>query len=119
MFRRTATAGRKASIVSSWKLETSTTAQSYVLPPASTKGVPRFPPTNTSGKTWDAIWPRSVVTVDLPFVPVTAATFPRNRRYPNSSSPHTAVPAPDSAWRGSFSRGTPGERTTRSAVSAA
>src|SRR3990172_4750096 len=119
MFRRTATEGRKASIVSSWKLETSTTAQSCEPPAALAKGVPRFPPMKTRGKTRDAMSPNSVVTVDLPFVPVTAATFPPNRRKPSSSSPHTGVPARTSAGRGSFSLGTPGERTTSGVSSAA
>src|SRR5512134_181931 len=50
MFRRAATAGRNDSTVSSWKLLTSTTPQSNGTPAAATKGVPRFPPTNTRGK---------------------------------------------------------------------
>ena len=40
--------------------------------------------------------------MDFPFVPVIAATFPRNRRYPSSSSPSTGTPAAARAETGSF-----------------
>src|SRR3990172_7850860 len=111
-FNSAATRGRNDPIDSSWKLETSTTPQSQGAPAAATNGVPRFPPTNTRGKARDAIPPTRVVTVDLPLVPVIAATFPRKRRNPSSSSPHTGRPAAESADSGSFSRGTPGDTTT-------
>src|SRR5512142_391380 len=119
MFRRTATRGRNVSIVSSWKLDTSTTPHSYGSSAAAASGVPRLPPTKTRPKAREAISPRSVVTVDLPFVPATAATCPRKRRYPSSSSPHSGVPARRSASSGSLAAGTPGDRTTRSAPDAA
>src|SRR5580765_3382468 len=58
----------------------------------------------------------SVVVVDLPFVPVIAITRPVSHREASSTSPMTGTPALRAAVIASWSGGTPGLSTTRSAL---
>ena len=72
-----------------------------------------LPPTRTSRPASRSMAPSAAVVVDLPLVPVTAATGPRMWRKPSSSSAITAHPRararPPSSGR---SQGTPGDTTT-------
>ena len=62
------------------------------------------------------IRPVSSVVVDLPFVPVIAITRPRSQRDASSTSPITGTPRARAAATTGSSGGTPGLRTTRSAL---
>ena len=71
-----------------------------------------FPPTRASFPLSLSIAPRAAVVVDLPLVPVTAATVPARWRKPSSISAITGTPAPRAASSSGSSHGTPGETTT-------
>jgi hypothetical protein len=115
MFSSTPTRGRNRCAVSSWKLDTSTTAKPPApaagVPTASLSGVPRFPPTNVGCPVAASISPTSVVVVDLPLVPVMATTGAAMNCAASSSSPVMGTPALRAAAT-SASGGTPGDSTT-------
>ena len=83
MLSRTATCGRKVTVVSSWKLETSTTqkppASAAGVPTASASGSPRLPPTKVGRPVARSISPTKVVVVDLPLVPVMPTIVPATK----------------------------------------
>ncbi len=93
---RTAHSGAKASESSSWKLEHSQTTIAAVAasPTSEARGVPTLPATATGSAAVRHRWPRSSVTVVLPFVPVTATKrFGSNRQASSSSSEDRRFPA--------------------------
>ena len=71
-----------------------------------------LPPTRASKPASRSIAPRAAVVVDLPFVPVTAATRPSRWRKASSISAITGTPAARAAASSGSSHGTPGETTT-------
>ena len=77
--------------------------------------MPTFPATATGSAAVRQTWPRSSVTVVLPFVPVTATNRFGNRRQASSSSPTTATPSSRARAITGASRGTPGLLTTQRA----
>ena len=119
MLSSTATRGWKVSVVSSWKLDASTTqtplSPAAGVPTASASGSPRLPPTNVGRPVARIMSPVSVVVVDLPLVPVIAMTVPATNREASSISPVMATPAARAAASSGIS-GTPGDRTMISAV---
>ena len=72
---------------------------------------PMLPPTRTSPPASLSIAPAAAVVVDLPFVPVIAATVPFNSRKPSSSSATTGTPAARAACSSGIVEGTPGDTT--------
>ncbi len=116
MFRMTAMAGRNCSVVSSWKLDTSSTDQvSSVLSSISpTTGTPIFPPTRVGSPAAFRISPTSDVVVVLPLEPVMASVLPLRKRAASSSSPMTGSPKLRTWASSGVSRGTPGLTTIRS-----
>ena len=111
------TRGRKRSIPSSWKEESSTTAASTRVREraSSERGVPRLPPTKVDRSSWKSR-PVSAVVVLFPLVPVMATMgIPSRSRQANSTSPSTGTPARRAATSAGMVGGTPGDSTTRSA----
>ncbi len=74
-----------------------------------------LPPTRTSPPPSLSIAPRAAVVVDLPLVPVTAATRPFRCRKASSISARTGTPTARAASSSGSSQGTPGETTIRDA----
>jgi hypothetical protein len=101
-------------VPSSWKLDTSTTNVVACVEPSTreTRGAPMLPPTRASKPASRSIAPRAAVVVDLPFVPVIAATRPSRWRKASSSSAITGTPAWRAASSSGRSQGTPGDTTT-------
>ncbi len=116
---QTATSGRKLTVPSSWKLETSTAnAVASVAPSTSPiSGAPMLPPTRASMPASRSIAPSAAVVVDLPLVPVIAATRPLRWRKASSISAITGTPAWRAASSSVSSQGTPGDTTTSDAPS--
>src|SRR6516225_600740 len=116
MLRMTATFGRKVSIVSNWKLETSSTTEvsGVARPTSEIAGVPMFPPTNVGIPPLASTSPASVVVVVFPFEPVIATIGPGICRVANSISPITGSPDARACSRGGASKGTPGLTTIKS-----
>ena len=106
----TAHSGAKASESSSWKLEHSqtTVASAATSPTSEARGVPTLPATATGSAAVRQTWPRSSVTVVLPFVPVTATKRFGISRQASSSSPTTGVPRSRAAATTGASRGNSG-----------
>jgi hypothetical protein len=73
-----------------------------------------FPARRTSFPAARSIAARRDAVVDLPLVPVTAATVPRISRNPSSSSPQTGMPRLRASESIGTSTLTPGLGTTRS-----
>ena len=115
-FSSAAIHGWNVSVVSSWKLLTSTTCTVSAVDAATwlASGVPMLPPTSTRMPAASSIRPVSAVVVDFPFVPVMATTRPRSHRDASSTSPMTGTPAARAAATEGWSTGTPGLTTTRS-----
>ena len=101
------------SVPSSWKLETSSTNVVASVEPSTipVTAWPMFPPTRTSPPASRNIAPRAAVVVDLPLVPVIAATVPFSIRKPSSSSATTGTPAARAACSSGIVEGTPGDTT--------
>src|SRR6266566_7765586 len=95
MFSTTATLGRKVCIVSSWKLETSSTAMVSGVAPSTSEiaGGPILPPTIVGYPPAPIISPASVVVVVLPLDPVIATMVPGKNWAANSISPITVSPS--------------------------
>ena len=91
MFRITAIAGWNCSVLSSWKLETSST--DHVLSVLSsirpTTGTPMLPATSVGNPASFRISPARAVVVVLPLEPVMARILPLRKRAASSSSPIT------------------------------
>src|SRR5262245_4598317 len=117
MLRTAATRGRKDTVVSSWKLETSatTSASAGTSSACSESGVPMFPATSVGRDCAFSNSPVSVVVVVLPLVPVIAMTSASIAMNPSSSSPITGTPRALAAASAGRVDGTPGLTTTRSA----
>ena len=93
-FSTAATWGRKASVVSSWKLETSATTHPSAgnRSASAASGRPMFPPTKTGRSDSAKSAPVSAVVVVFPFVPVIATNSAVIARYASSISPMTGTP---------------------------
>ena len=89
MLRMTATLGRKLSVVSSWKDDTSMTATSRGSPTSSRTGIPMFPAARARKPAARSMASTSTVVVDFPFVPVTATIGMESARHASSTSPQT------------------------------
>ena len=116
MLRIALTAGRKVSIVSSWKLEISATVtdSGSVRKTSPVYARPIFPTTKVFLPESLIILPRSAVVVVFPFVPVIARTLPRSAVKASSTSLMTGSPRSFSASTPGLSVGTPGLSTTQS-----
>ena len=117
-FSTAATRGRKASVVSSWKLETSATTQPSAgnRSASAASGRPMFPPTKTGRSDSAKSAPVSAVVVVFPFVPVIATNSAVIVRYASSISAITGIPRARQAASDGWAAGTPGLTTTSSAV---
>lgn len=93
-FSTAATRGRKASVVSSWKLETSATTHPSAgnRSASAASGRPMFPPTKTGRSDSAKSAPVSAVVVVFPFVPVIATNSAVIVRYASSISAITGIP---------------------------
>src|SRR5579883_1067684 len=110
---------RNSRIVSSWKLESSSTfhPSSRDVATISQTAVPILPPTCEGTPASRRMWPIKLVVVVLPFDPVTPIVRPFRNGAASSTSPITAAPRARAASSGGRSAGTSGESTMRSAPS--
>ncbi|MNE35790.1 hypothetical protein D3C80_1295680 [compost metagenome] len=91
-FSTVATSALSWSVVSSWKLDSSSTYSSTSSPSKSRAGVPRLPPTATRLPALAAISPTRVVTVLLALEPLMAMIGALAWRANSSMSPDRATP---------------------------
>ena len=102
-------------MVSSWKLDNSSTYKSASCSSKSRAGTPILPPTPTVKPAAFAITPVKSVTVLLPLEPVIAITGLSTAHAKSSISPTTGVPFARTACTSGVAKAIPGLVTTKSA----
>ena len=112
-FSTVAAAVRSECVVSSWKLDSSSTYRSGTgRSSRSSAGSPRLPPASARRPPATASSATSVVTVLLPLVPVTATTGAGASRANSSMSPTTGRPRSSASRTSGSCSDSPGEITT-------
>src|SRR5688500_3643138 len=115
MVSSAAARGRKVSVVSSWKLDSSTTKTRSIGPSTqAVSGRPMLPQTSTRRPAAASRAPVSAVVVLLPFEPVMPTTGPFRNGKASSTSAIPGSPRRRAAASSGRSSGTPGESTTPS-----
>ena len=107
-FRQVATSALSRSVVSSWKLDSSSTYSSTSSASRSSAGVPRLPPTATFLPAAAAISPTRVVTVLLALEPVMATSGALAWRTNRSMSPDIFTPRAAASRSAGVASGRPG-----------
>ena len=106
----------KLEVVSSWKLDSSSTYSSHSSSNSINAGRPILPPTPTLTPAAFAISPTSVVTVLLPLEPVIATIGACASRQNSSISPTISIPASAAELKDGCASAIPGLATIRSAA---
>ena len=116
MLSTVAAAGHSELVVSSWKLESSSTYSSQLRPSSDSAGGPRFPPAPTRTPARRAISARSDATVLFPLEPVTATIGASAARAKSSTSPAIGTPRAAATRNAGSRTETPGLTTISAAA---